>query len=214
MIRLLRKETALTFLPIVWLMPLLCLLSLIPNHPACIPASYAVLTVFIIFNYAKENRDLEYMSALPVARKDIALSKVAAAAFSELLQLFSAAVFAAVGIFGLGNGERYVSMAPNLAFFGFILTGYALFNVVFLTRYFSSGGKTGLAAVFGSVLYASFVVAAEIAVACAPALSVLDGVGTGWEYRLLVFAIGVIIYAAGLVAAWRIGTKKLERISF
>lgn len=214
MLKLLKKELTLNHLPVMWVFPILCVLVCIPYYPASISISYGLLGLFLMLNFAQTNRDMDYVGTLPITRKDIVKGKLAFAVFVEGMQLIAGAVFALIGIFAVYPNQTAAMASPNFALFGFILMLFAVFNIIFFVRYFSSGGKTGFAAIFAFSAYAVGLSLVEIFARLfreTAALYYAGAYGIGW--RLLVFGLGVIIYAVGLVATYYISLKKFEKVN-
>ncbi len=214
MLKLLKKELTLNNLPVMYVFPILCVLLCIPYYPASISISYGLLGLFLMLNFAQTNRDMDYVGTLPITRKDIVKGKLAFAVFVESMQLLSGAVFAMIGLFVVYPDQTAAMATPNFTLFGFILMLFAVFNVIFFARYFSSGGKTGVAAILA---FSAYIVGLSIVEICAKlfyqtaALYSVGANGIGW--RLLVFGLGVIIYAVGLVATYYISVKKFEKVN-
>lgn len=208
MLKLLKRELTLNNLPVIYIMPLLTVLVCIPYYPASISMGYGLLGLFLLLNYGQTNRDIEYMSTMPIARKDIVKSKIILAAFLEIIQLVLGGICGAIRIFANFAGGFSAMAAPNLGFFGFMMISYAVFNIIFFARYFVSGGKTGLAAIFAFIGFIVCMALIEVAGAFAP-FKFTGKEGLTW--RLLVFVLGVIIYCVGIVATYFIGVKKFEK---
>ena len=71
---LLRKEFTLSLFPLPYCFWLLAGLLLIPNYPYFVTFFYAALGVMFLFQYNRENRDLNYMMTLPITRSIIPLN--------------------------------------------------------------------------------------------------------------------------------------------
>lgn len=213
MLKLLKKELTLNNLPVLFVFPVLCVLLCVPYYPASISISYGLLGMFLMLNYGQTNRDMDYVGTLPITRKDIIKGKLAFAVFVEGMQLLSGAVFALIGLFAVYPDMFTPMAAPNFTLFGILLILFAAFNVIFFARYFSSGGKTGVAAILAFVVYVIGLALTEVMSRLfykSPLFST-GAEGIGW--RLLVFAIGLIIYAAGLVGTYFICVKKFEKVN-
>ncbi|MGN1042680.1 MAG: ABC-2 transporter permease [Christensenellales bacterium] len=214
MFNLLKKEIRLTYLPIVWFFPLLSCMLLIPQYPYCVGVSYCILSIFITFNCASENRDLEYTASLPVPRRDVAKAKVMSAVFIELMQLAVAVVCGCVSSFVL-YGENIVGLDANFAFYGLILIGLGIFNSIFFPMYFARGCRTGLSILTATICYALYIVVEETIVGIIPVLhGALDGFSREYLWcRIVVFIVGAIVYAASVCGAYFVSVKKFEKVS-
>lgn len=214
MIKLLKKEISLTYLPIVWFFPLLSALLIIPHYPYCVGVSYAILSIFISFSYASENRDSEYTMALPIKRVDVVKGKIASGVFLQLLQIATAVVFGCIASFALW-GENVVGLDANFTFYGFIFLGYAIFNIIFFPMYFGRGCRVGSPVIVAALAYLLFVGLEEVIVGVVPAVhNALDGFSS--EYvgvRVAVLCFGIVSYIGSILGSYYISVKKFERVS-
>lgn len=214
MIKLLKKEISLTYLPVVWFFPFLGALLLIPHYPYCVGVSYAILSIFISFSNAAENRDGEYTLALPIKRVDIVKGKMASGVFLQLLQIIIALIAGCIASFVLW-GENTVGLDANFTFYGFVFLGYAIFNIIFFPMYFGRGCRVGWAVVIGVIAYLIFVALEEIIVGVVPAVhKVLDGFSS--EYigaRIAVLCFGIVAYIGSIFGSYYLSVKKFERVS-
>lgn len=214
MTKLLIKEIKLSYLPIVWFMPLLSCLLLIPQYPYCVGVSYCLLNLFINFNYAGSNGDLEYTASLPIPRRDIVKAKVASGAFMELCQMAVAVVCGLLSSFVLW-GPNPVGLDANAAYFGLMFLGIALFNIVFFPSYFGRGCRTGVSMLAATAVYAVFICAEEALIATIPSLNaIFDGFDPTYLWaRIIVLTAGVVGYAASLVGGYFLAVKKFLKVS-
>ena len=214
MIKLLKKEIKLSYLPIVWFFPCLSCLLLIPNYPYCVGVSYGLLSLFINFNYASENRDLEYTAGLPIPRRDIVKAKIISGAFIEVMQIAVGVICGLIASFVLW-GENAAGIDANAAYFGFVFLGFALFNIIFFPTYFGRGCKTGLSMIIATVAYAAFVIVTESIVGFVPSVhKALDGFdGNFIGVRIAVLIVGIVLYAASVVGSYFVSVGKFEKVS-
>jgi len=214
MFKLLKKEIALGYMPIVWFFPLLSALILLPNYPYCVAVSYCVLNIFITFNYAGENRDTEYSASLPVPRRDIVKAKVLSGFFLELMQISVAVICGLISAFVL-SVENFVGLDANFTFFGLFLLNLAVLNFTFFPLYFARGCKTGLAILTSVLIYVIMVVIEELLIGIVPVLhEIFDGFSP--EYigaRAAVFCVGLIGYIASAFGSYFISVEKFKKVS-
>ena len=67
---LLKKEWKLVMMPVPLLFLLLSALVLVPNYPYYVTFFYTTLGIFLMMQFARENRDLYYMALLPVTKRE------------------------------------------------------------------------------------------------------------------------------------------------
>lgn len=110
-----------------------------------------------IFGSYNSNQDYNFLSALPVERKDIVKSKALAMYILEALHI----VFAVV--FGIIHNWIYEVYNPfldiNLAFFGIGIAMFGVFNIIFLPLYFKTAHFFGRPLIYatGAILIYGFV---------------------------------------------------------
>ena len=88
---LLRKEFTLSLFPLPYCFWLLAGLLLIPNYPYFVAFFYAALGVMFLFQYNRENRDLNYMMTLPITKGQMVKARVVQTAAIELPALHGGA---------------------------------------------------------------------------------------------------------------------------
>lgn len=108
-----------------------------------------------IFGAYQSQRDYDFMSMLPVSKKEIVRSKILSIYFIELLHIVFAVIFVVIHnqIYGSWN----LFMDTNVAFFGVAILMFGVFNIVFLPAYFKTAyffGKPLLAASVVTFIYA------------------------------------------------------------
>ena len=114
---LLRKEFTLSLFPLPYCFWLLAGLLLIPNYPYFVTFFYAALGVMFLFQYNRENRDLNYMMTLPITKGQMVKARVVQTAAIELGMLVACLPFMAVrGLYSFLNNQ--VGFEANLALLG------------------------------------------------------------------------------------------------
>ena len=198
--------------PLLILFLLIPMMLVVPNYPYAVVMGYAILAVFTLFNIAEANRDVDFTATLPVRRADIVLSKAIAVWTVEGGMLLTAVPFAVIS--NLVLGANRVGLDANLAFFGFTLAEYAVFNAIFLPVYFLNGHKTGWGALLGLIGYAAVVLAVELTVHFVPALGVLDSRDVSdFGYQAIVLAAGPAVFAAAALFTVRAAVKCFAKVN-
>ena len=129
----------------------------------------------------------------------------------QLAMLAVAAIFALLRTV-IGADSNPVGIEPNVAYFGFGLMILAVFDFVFLTQFYKTAYKVGRAFALAMVPEIILILAMETA-SHIPALSWIDGTSAPeLVMQLPILAAGVIIYAAGLLAAYRISARRFESV--
>ena len=147
---LLRKEFTLSLFPLPYCFWLLAGLLLIPNYPYFVTFFYAALGVMFLFQYNRENRDLNYMMTLPITKGQMVKARVVQTAAIELGMLVACLPFMAVrGLYSFLNNQ--VGFEANLALLGLGAAQLGLFNLIFLL-YAGDGDPAPHCALFCSVV--------------------------------------------------------------
>ena len=89
---------------------------------------------------------------------------------------------------------------------------YALFNAVFLPSFYKSGYKVGAAFIKATIPTALLMLVLE-ALPHIPALGWLDDMDAATQIRLLpVLAVSILIYAGGMLLAFRAAARVYEKV--
>lgn len=210
---LVTKEVALVMHPMTLVVLGLSALVLVPNWPYAVILLYACLCPYFNAQSAREQRDLDYVATLPVSRREVAAARVAATALSD------AACVALMGSFSLlrplvGTPETVVGMPPNLAFLGFSLLTFAVFDLVYYALYFRDPSRVGVPLVAASVPTLAVMLGFEAAPYLSPAFSELlaqPGLAN-LGAQVAVLAAGAIAFVAGHLLAARLAGRAFERV--
>lgn len=211
--KLLLKELRLALHPICVIFLCMSAMLLIPSYPYYVAFFYTTLGIFFVCMTARENQDIAYSLLLPVRRCDLVRARILMCVLLELLQLVLSIPFAAVSQ-AINLMPNFVGMEPNIAFFGCTMVMFGLFNVVFFPMYYRAPSKVGVPFIIGSAVEAVFIVLAEFATHFVPYVRrVIDTRDTVYiPQKLIVLALGVVLFAGLTLAACRISEKRFERI--
>lgn len=207
--KLLYKEWGLAAHPTLFIFPALGCLAIVPAYPDTVIFMFGCLAPFITFTFARENNDAWYTATLPVTKRAIVQAKCLLIVTAQLGQLVISVPFAVLrGVLHIGNNP--VGIDPTIAWYGFGLIIFAVFDLVFFPAFYKSGYKAGKAFVIAFLPVVVLMAAAE---ACGhiPALSWMDSIAPGDLLRQLpILMVGIIFYAGCLYAAYRAASKRFE----
>ena len=131
--------------------------------------------------------------------------------FFQIFQLLFSIPFAFLrNALNLANNP--VGLDATVAWYGFGLIVYAVFDFIFLTTFYENGYKAGKAFIFASIPMVLLMAAAEAA-AHIPSLVWMDS--NKLEHLLMqlpILAVGIICYVALTAAAYRISAKRFEKV--
>lgn len=187
---------------------------LIPHYPMILGVAYFTLALFIALSEANANKDHVFTISLPIARNQVVLAKLATVMTVELVLLLSAIPLAVVaGV--LRPDGNLVGMDGNYAFFGMVLTSFALFNAIFLPGYFRTGWRIGRPGVIATIAFWLSYGAFELVVNLVPDVkAVVDTLDPGAVPRqLLILAAGSLLYIASALYSYKRSVANFDRVS-
>ena len=133
-------------------------------------------------------------------------------ALVELLSLAVLVPYALLAVRLQPEKDNLVGMDPNLALFaaGFLM--YAVFNAVFLTSFYRSGYKVGIAFVKALIPVTLLMIVCE-ALPHFPMLTWLDDLDGATQLRLLpALIVSAVIYGLGMLLTFRKAAKLYEKV--
>lgn len=205
------KELRLAAHPNLFVFTALGALVIVPAYPYGMVFLFGCLGPYITFMYGRETQDIFYTALLPVCKRDIPRAKCMLTVLSQLAQLLISLPFAfwRVGLLPQGNPA---GIEANVAFYGFGLLAYGVFNLIFLPSFFKTAYKAGRAFLLAIIPTSLIVIAMEVLVHF-PGLQWLDSVAPADMLRQLPLLIaGAIAYAAGTFAACRLSIVRFEKV--
>ena len=210
--KLLKKELLLSMHPTALLFLALSAMLLIPNYPYYFVFFYTALAVFFTCLNGRENHDVFYTLALPVAKRDIVRARMDFVMLLETAQCVLAVPFAAIRQMMPIPGNQ-VGMDANIALFGVALVLLGVFNLVFFTAYYRDVTKVGTAFLLGTVVMVFLILLAEASVHIVPFIR--DRLDTPEPYflteKFILLTAGVLHYLLLNFIARRIAIKSFEK---
>lgn len=207
---LLYKELRLAAHPNLIVFMFMGALLLVPDYPMGVVFLFGMLGPYITVFYDRETRDTYFTALLPIRKRDVVTGKVLLIVFAQLGELVISLPFAlARPLLYDGNS---VGIDANAAYYGFGLMIFAIYDFIFLTRYYRTAYKVGGAFILAILPAALAIVAMEASVHF-EALAWLDALDTASLLRQLpILALGAALYAAGIFFACRISQSRFERV--
>ena len=136
MSNLLYKEWHLAVHSVVYLFLLIGALLLVPAYPYGMIFFFGCLGLYFTSQFARENSDAFYTATLPIKKRHVVKSKCLLFVSIEIAQLIICIPFSIIRLWTLPDGNP-VGIEANVAYFGFGLIVYAIFNFLYLTDAFS-----------------------------------------------------------------------------
>lgn len=207
--KLIIKELRLSMHPVTPFMLLLSAMVFISNYPFTVISFYNAMAIFFTCLQGRENRDILYSLALPVAKREIVRARILFAALIELTQLALMLPCLALAQKLNPNGNL-AGWNANLALVGLELAVYGVFNFVFFVCYYKNVDKVGASfvkACCALCLCLVWEIASSYAVPFVrDVLATPDPVNLG--AKLAVVGIGAAVYAVLTLAACKLGERR------
>lgn len=211
MFDLLGKELRLAAHPSTYIFIWMGALALIPTYPYGVVFFFGMLGIFQSIMYARETRDIYFTALLPVRKRDAVKAKLLLAAFIQLVQLLLSVPFAFLRTLYLPEGNP-VGMEPNIAWYGFGLMVYGVFDLVYFTQFYKTAYQAGVSFLTALIPVILGIIAIESSVHF-PGLGWLDAMnGPALVRQVPILLAGAAVYAAAIVLAYRAGGRRLERV--
>lgn len=208
---LLYKELRLSAHPNLYIFTLLGALVIVPAYPYGMVFLFGCLAPYLTFMYGRETNDIYYTVLLPVQKRDAVKAKCLLMVLAQMTQLLISLPFAVLRIHVLPNGNP-AGIEANVAYYGFGLMIYAIFNVILLTQFFKTAYKVDKAFLLAIIPASLAVIIMEVIVHF-PGFEWLDSVAPNMMLRQLpILAVGIIVYSIGMLTAYRISTRSFEQV--
>lgn len=211
MFNLLYKELRLAAHPNLFIFTLLGALVIVPAYPYGMVFIFGCLGPYITFMYGRETNDIYYTTLLPVKKQDTVKAKCLLMVLSQMIQLLISLPFAVLRLQVLPNGNP-AGIEANIAYYGFGLMIYAVFNVVLLTQFFKTAYKVGKAFLLAIIPATIGVLIMEV-LAHIPRFEWIDSVTPdAMIQQLPILIIGVVIYVGSMLVAYRVASRRFEKV--
>lgn len=209
--KLLYKEFALAAHPTLYIFTLLGCLVIVPAYPYSVIFLFGCLAPYITFLFARENDDAWYTATLPVTKREIVRAKCLLILTVQLGQLILSVPFALLRS-AIGIPNNPVGMDATIAWYGFGLLLFAIFDLIFFPAYYKSGYKAGKAFLLAMPAVVALMVLIE-GLAHIPGLEWLDRTATADLLRQLpILAAGALCYAVGMRLAFHVAARRFEKV--
>lgn len=215
MLKLLQKELSLALHPTAFFYPLFGAFVFIPNYPYELAFFFCTLSVFMTCISGRENGDLTFTALLPVAKKDVAFSRILSTVILQFVTVLflniCIVIKCAIPSLGVPNAS---GLDANIALNGIGFIIFGVFNVSFFIPYFTHPTKIGVPFLVSAVVTFLLI---GVSVACAVAVpayrTYIDTPGYAYlGYKLIVVAIGLVVYLILTLVAVGVSCKRFERV--
>ena len=211
MTALLCKEIRLAAHPTSIVFAFLGCLVLVPAYPYSVIFMFGCLAPYITFVNARETNDAWYTAILPVTKRESVLGKCLLIVSVQVFQLLFSIPFAFLRN-ALNIENNPVGLDATLAWYGFGLVVYAVFDLIFFPAFYKNGYKAGKAFILASIPMLALMIMVEAA-AHIPALAWLDSYQPKCLLmQLPILALGIICYVVFLSLAYRISVNRFNKV--
>ena len=172
---------------------------------------FGCLAPYITFLNARETNDAWYTAILPVTKRESVLGKCLLIVSVQIFQLLFSIPFAFLRN-ALSIENNPVGLDATLAWYGFGLIVYAVFDLVFFPTFYKSGYKAGRSFILASIPMVVLMIAVE-AVAHIPELAWLDSYQPKYLLmQLPILAVGILCYTVFLLLAYHMSIKHFNKV--
>ena len=209
--KLLYKELTLAAHPTSIVFAFLGCLVIVPAYPYTVIFMFGCLAPYLTFMNARETNDAWYTAILPVTKGEIVKGKCLLIITFQLFQLLFSIPFVFLrNVLDVKNNP--VGIDATVAWYGFGLILYAVFDLVFFPAFYKSGYKAGKSFILAAIPMLILIIAVEGSVHI-PVLFWLDSYKP--EHLLLqlpILLFGILCYAVFLTLAYRMSIKRFEKV--
>ena len=207
------KETKLTASALSSLFIAFSLMTLIPGYPILVGAFFVCFGVFQTFQSAREANDTLYTAMLPVAKSDVVRSKYIFTIFIQFIAFLLMTILTVLRMTLLSNATPYISnpmMNANLAYLGYVLLVYSIFNIFFLGGFFKTAYKIANPFLSAAIFVFLMIGIGEI-LHHIPGLEGLNATGFA-PIQCIVLACGIVVYVVATLLSLRISIQRFQKI--
>lgn len=212
---LLQKEIFLTASPLTYFFLAFSAMTMIPGYPILVGAFFVCLGIFYSFQSAREYNDTLYTALLPVRKSDVVKAKYAFTVAVQLISFFLNAILSTLRMTILKDTAAYIQnpmMNANLAYLGYVLILFSLFNTIFLSGFFQTAYYIGKPFVIFSVA-AFVVIGIGETLHHIPGLQGLNSQSSdGFFMQGILLSIGILLYIVGTCFSFKISERRFYQI--
>ncbi len=211
--KLLIKEMKLTAPPITYIFLVFSLMAFIPSYPILIGAFFICYGIFFTYQTARESQDVTYTMMLPVEKAQVVKAKFLFVVIMQIIAFALFSTFTLIRMIFLYDVEPYLIndlINANLSFLGYVLTIFALFNIIFLSMHFKTAYKIGVPFLVFSIVTFVAIVIFEV-LHHIPVLTTLNSL-TYQSLQLIPLGMGIILYIVGTILSLKVSISRFEKV--
>lgn len=212
--KLFYKEMKLSANPVTYWFIAFSAMTIIPNYPILVGSFFICLGIFHTYQQIREYDDVTYTVMLPVKKRDIVTAKYLFVLFIELTAFILCTLLTIIRMKLLGTAAPYVTnqlMNANMAYLGYTMIVFAVFNSIFLAGFFKTTYKIGKPFFIFCVVSFIIIIMGEI-LHHIPDLESLNNPSNLSMPQVVIFAIGVVVFMLCTWLSYQKAVKDFEGI--
>lgn len=212
--KLFYKEMKLSANPLTYWFIAFSAMTMIPNYPILVGSFFICLGIFHTYQQIREYDDVTYTVMLPVKKRDIVTAKYLFVLFIELTAFILCTLLTIIRMKILGTAVPYATnqlMNANMAYLGYTMIVFAVFNSIFLAGFFKTTYKIGKPFFIFCVVSFIIIIIGEI-LHHIPDLESLNNPSNLSMPQVVIFAIGIVVFMLCTWLSYQKAVKDFEGI--
>ena len=212
--KLFYKEMKLSANPLTYLFIAFSAMTIIPSYPILVGSFFICLGIFHTYQQIREYDDVTYTVMLPVKKRDIVTAKYLFVLFIELTAFILCTLLTIIRMKILGTAVPYATnqlMNANMAYLGYTMIVFAVFNSIFLAGFFKTTYKIGKPFFIFCVVSFIIIIMEEI-LHHIPDLESLNNPSNLSMPQVVIFAIGIVVFMLCTWLSYQKAVKDFEGI--
>ena len=212
--KLFYKEMKLSANPLTYWFIAFSAMTMIPSYPILVGSFFICLGIFHTYQQIREYDDVTYTVMLPVKKQDIVTAKYLFVLFIELTAFILCTLLTIIRMKILGTAVPYATnqlMNANMAYLGYTMIVFAVFNSIFLAGFFKTTYKIGKPFFIFCVVSFIIIIMGEI-LHHIPDLESLNNPSNLSMPQIVIFAIGVVVFMLCTWLSYQKAVKDFEGI--
>ncbi len=208
------KEMKLSANPLTYWFIIFSAMTMIPRYPILVGSFFICLGIFHTYQQIREYDDVTYTVMLPVKKRDIVTAKYLFVLFIELTAFILCTLLTIIRMKILGTAVPYATnqlMNANMAYLGYTMIVFAVFNSIFLAGFFKTTYKIGKPFFIFCVVSFIIIIMGEI-LHHIPDLESLNNPSNLSMPQVVIFAIGIVVFMLCTWLSYQKAVKDFECI--
>ena len=212
--KLFYKEMKLSANPLTYWFIAFSAMTMIPSYPILVGSFFICLGIFHTYQQIREYDDVTYTVMLPVKKRDIVTAKYLFVLFIELTAFILCTLLTIIRMKILGTAVPYATnqlMNANMAYLGYTMIVFAVFNSIFLAVFFKTTYKIGKPFFIFCVVSFIIIIMGEI-LHHIPDLESLNNPSNLSMPQVVIFAISIVVFMLCTWLSYQKAVKDFEGI--